>query len=272
MIDMNKIWGKDELPLQDLSSFPADGGFTGIFRRIGCIGDSLASGEFQAVNEFGAPTYHEMYEYSWGQYLARMAGTTAVNMSRGGMTAKEYYDSFAELKDYWTAAASCDAIVIGLGLNDATAILAGEYELGDISDFDPFSPKKTKKTYVGYMCNIINKIKNQNPFVNVFIITPPRADRAQSKETLFDEMQRQILNIAEKFSRTYVLDFRTYAPVIDAEYKERFYMDGHLTPAGYLFSAKMICSYMDFIVRHEYDKFKQVGFTHSPIFNKGYFK
>ena len=35
-----------EKPLDHL---PPDGGFCGIFRTIGCIGDSLSSGEFESV-------------------------------------------------------------------------------------------------------------------------------------------------------------------------------------------------------------------------------
>ena len=40
----------DEKPLDRLA---ADGGFCGIFRTICCIGDSLASGEFETVSENG---------------------------------------------------------------------------------------------------------------------------------------------------------------------------------------------------------------------------
>ena len=40
----------DEKPLD---SIPANGGFCRIFRKIGCIGDSLSSGEFELRNEDG---------------------------------------------------------------------------------------------------------------------------------------------------------------------------------------------------------------------------
>ncbi len=69
---------------QPLDRLVADGGFCGIFRSIGCIGDSLSSGEFEFVSETGETTYHDFFEHSWGQYLARMAGVQVRNFSRGG--------------------------------------------------------------------------------------------------------------------------------------------------------------------------------------------
>ena len=60
-----------------LDTLVGDGGLCGVFRTIGCVGDSLSSGEFESLDASGNKTYHDMFEYSWGQYLARMAGLTA---------------------------------------------------------------------------------------------------------------------------------------------------------------------------------------------------
>ena len=93
-MDLNAMFNQpDEKPLDNLVT---DGGFCGIFRKIGCIGDSLSSGEFEGINAEGQKTYHDYFDYSWGQYLARMAGCTVYNFSRGGMTASEYCNTFAE--------------------------------------------------------------------------------------------------------------------------------------------------------------------------------
>ncbi len=44
-----------------LDNIPDDGGFTSIFRTIGCIGDSLSSGEFESTNpECTEIGYHDM--------------------------------------------------------------------------------------------------------------------------------------------------------------------------------------------------------------------
>ena len=67
---LDNVFGiENEKPLDKLAE---DGGYTAIFRTIACVGDSLSSGEFQAVNSDGVDTYHDMFEYSWGQFLGRM--------------------------------------------------------------------------------------------------------------------------------------------------------------------------------------------------------
>ena len=44
---------------QPLDNIVTDGGFCGIFRTIGCIGDSLSSGEFESKNEDGKVDYSQ---------------------------------------------------------------------------------------------------------------------------------------------------------------------------------------------------------------------
>mgnify|MGYP002617190631 CR=1 FL=1 len=48
---------------QPLDNIVTDGGFCGIFRTIGCIGDSLSSGEFESKNEDGKVDYHDFDAY-----------------------------------------------------------------------------------------------------------------------------------------------------------------------------------------------------------------
>ena len=49
-----------------LDRMVTDGGFCSIFRTIGCVGDSLSSGEFEATGPAGETLYLDMFEYSWG--------------------------------------------------------------------------------------------------------------------------------------------------------------------------------------------------------------
>ena len=49
---MKAFWITDEKE-KPLDTLVKDGGFCGIFRRIGCVGDSLSSGEYEIVNEDG---------------------------------------------------------------------------------------------------------------------------------------------------------------------------------------------------------------------------
>ena len=95
-----------------------DGGFTGIFRTIACVGDSLSSGEFESRDADGKPGYHDFFEYSWGQFIARKNGLQAQSFSRGGMTAEEYMTSYADANRFWQPERACQAYVIALGVND----------------------------------------------------------------------------------------------------------------------------------------------------------
>jgi len=93
-MDWNALFPRaDEQPLD---SFPNGISNTAIFRTIGFVGDSLSSGEFESRDDEGNKGYHDYFEYSWGQYIARKNGLTAYNFSRGGMSAKEYINSYAD--------------------------------------------------------------------------------------------------------------------------------------------------------------------------------
>ena len=48
-----------------LDTLRYDGGMTAIFRKIGCIGDSLSSGEFE-YDQKGIKGFWDCYDYSWG--------------------------------------------------------------------------------------------------------------------------------------------------------------------------------------------------------------
>ena len=80
-MNLDYICGKlaDEKPLDTLVT---DGGFCGIMRTIACVGDSLSSGEFEQLDAEGKKSYHDMFDYSWGQFLARMVGCKVYNFSR----------------------------------------------------------------------------------------------------------------------------------------------------------------------------------------------
>ena len=99
-MDMNQFLGldKNEKPLEKIVT---DGGYTGIFRTIACVGDSLSSGEFESIDKDGVTNYHDYYDYSWGQYIARIAGCTVKNFSKGGMSAKDYCTGWAEEQGFW---------------------------------------------------------------------------------------------------------------------------------------------------------------------------
>lgn len=255
-MDISALFNENEKPLD---SMPANGGFCGILRKIACVGDSLSSGEFEAINENGEKTYHDMFDYSWGQFLARMTGTTVLNFSRGGMTAREYCESFAEANDFWNPEKKCIAYIIALGVND---ISVDNPEVGTIEDIDFEDYKNNKPTFAGYYAEIIQRYKEIQPDAKFFLMTAPTENCAEKRR----EAHREILyKIAEAFSNCYVLDLAKYGPVYDENFKNKFYMGGHMNPCGYALTAQIVTSYIDYIIRHNIDDFKQIGFIGTDL-------
>ena len=252
----------DEKPLEKLLP---DGGYTAIFRRIACIGDSLSSGEFQTPDGKGGSLYHDMFEYSWGQFMARAMGSTVYNFSRGGMRADTYMKTFAEEKGFWDKDKACECYILALGVNDITAMLNGELEMGTVDDVKP-DWHDNAHTFAGYYAAIIQRCKEIQPDAKFFLMTIPRgrACNPADRNALEEVHHELIYALAKHFSNTYVLDFRTYAPVYDEAFHRQFFLSGHMNPAGYLLTAKLVMSYIDYIIRHNMREFGQVGLIGTP--------
>ena len=157
-----------------LDNIVFDGGFARVFRTIGCVGDSLSSGEYESSDGNGNQGYHDYYEYSWGQFMARNAGINVYNFSRGGMTAKWFMDSFGDSCGIWTDEKKCQAYIIALGVNDLKSIA-----LGSVDDIDREDYKNNKPTFAGYYAQIISRLKTVQPDAKFFLLTMPKGDRKE---------------------------------------------------------------------------------------------
>ena len=167
-MNINKIFAQnEEKPLDNIIEGYSN---TSIFRTMAFIGDSLSSGEFESVDANGNRRYHDMFEYSWGQFIARKNGLTAYNFSRGGMTAKSYLDSFADEKGFWDKQKACQAYVIAIGVND---IYNNKMEIGSVDDIDLDDYQNNKPTFAGYYAQIISKYKEISPNAKFFFVTFP---------------------------------------------------------------------------------------------------
>lgn len=250
-----------EKPLDRIVS---NGGLCGIFRTIACIGDSMSSGEFESFQN-GQTGYHDYYDYSWGQFLARDTGCTVYNFSRGGMTAKQYGE-FARNKGFYSDEYKSRAYIIALGANDVNSVLKGELELGETGDVNIEDYAKNKPTFAGYYARIISEYKSIQPKAKFFLITMPRGEEGGAAE-LQDKHAELLYGMAELFDNCYVIDLRKYAPVYDKEFKENFFLAGHMNAAGYRLTALMVESYIDYIIRNNPEDFKQIGFVGTPVHN-----
>ena len=246
-------WDENEKPLDRIAG---GGGYCAILRTIGCIGDSLSSGEFEAVIPGSTTKYHDIFEYSWGQFLARMCGITVYNFSQGGMTAKEYIDSFADQKGFFDPKYKCKAYIIALGLND---LYFQNHIIGTKDDIKPDMDNAC--TFIGYYGKIIQKYKQISPDAKFFLVTSPKNDDDEKRlMTNAKKLRDAVYTIAECFDNTYIIDLYEYAPIYNQKFRDKFFLGGHMNPCGYLLSAKIIASYIDYIIRHNLKDFEMTAF------------
>ena len=258
-MDLNALFNENEKPLDHLID---DGGFASIFRTFACIGDSLSSGEFETRDEEGKAHYHDLFEYSWGQFIARKNGLKAYNFSKGGMTGKRYIEEFAEARGYWNPELAAQAYVIALGVND---IYNKHMPVGTIEDIDVNDWRNNNtETFAGFYGAIISRYKEISPEAKFFFVTFPRESRREGNETTA-QMIDLLYRLTEIFDNSYVIDLYKYGPLYDQNFRDRFFLHGHMTPDGYLFTAELVDSYIDYIIRHNPKDFKQVGFINSGI-------
>ena len=234
---------------------------TSVFRTIAFIGDSLSSGEFETIKADGSRGYHDMFEFSWGQYIARKNGLLAYNFSRGGMTAKEYLNSFAEKNGFWDKEKACSAYVIALGVND---LYNQHMPLGSMADIDAQDYRNNASTFIGNYAAIVSRYKEISPDAKFFFVTFPNKG-SESEDPITLPMVEAMYELAKHFDNAYVIDLHSYGPAYDTKFKERFFLHGHMNPDGYILTAELVDSYIDYIVRHNPAAFKKVGFINSGI-------
>lgn len=257
--------GENEKPLDRIVT---DGGFCSIFRTIACIGDSLASGEFESLTSDGTKRYHDFYEYSWGQFIGRSCGSKVYNFSQGGMTAKTYMEVFADLKGLWDRNKLAQAYIIALGVNDVTKHLNGEIELGSVSDIDVTDYRNNAQTFIGYYAQIIQRVQELQPRARIFLVSPPQNGNPEHERTQKYAIVRDLLEELTKiFKNTYLIDLFNDAPHEDQAFSET-YRFGHLTPTGYVLAARIIESYIDYIIRKNPKEFKDVGLIGTDLYYK----
>jgi hypothetical protein len=91
-------------------------------------------------------------------------------------------------------------------------------------------------------------------------VTIPRSsDRGEERGVKTAAAHDAICAIADLFENVYVIDFYKYACDFDADFREKFFSNGHMNPMGYLLIARMVTSYIDYIIRHNTSEFIEVG-------------
>lgn len=252
-MEWQSYFDDNEKPLERLIE---GGGFCSVLRTVGCIGDSLSSGTFETVAEDNEThNCQEYYDYSWPQLMAHTCGIKVHSFSRGGMTAKEYFESFAEQKDFWNEELKCNAYIMALGVNDIYQVSQNNIEIGSIDDIDVSDYNNNKKTILGYYGAIIQRYRTVSKNAPVFVVTAPKEFVGPVSTKNREIYRNELARLPEIFDDLYLIDLYKYAPEYTPEFKEKFYLNNHMNPLGYALTAKMIISYIDYIIRHNSEKF-----------------
>ena len=94
-------------------------------------------------------------------------------------------------------------------------------------------------------------------------------DEAEAEKMKLKHDHAELLRgIAAKNEFVYVIDLHRYAPIYDEEFKAHFYLGGHMNAGGYLLTAKMVMSYIDYIVRQNPEDFAQAGFIGKGVHSR----
>lgn len=258
-----------------LVSIKRDAGYGAIIRKWGIIGDSLSSGEMQCYGEDSTSPdnykFVDMYQYSWGQQFARIIGAEAYNFSNGGQTTEGWLNNQGTVHDDsyiggvgggdWSIARQPenlkDAYIIALGVNDIAKINLGAYQLGSISHITTYDgsnsdvddTSKYPQSYCRYYAGIIQRIKSVQPNAKIFCITPMGA--------VYSVMNKRIAEIVNIYDNCYLIDFDKYLP--KGYEVSGFYLNGHLSPMGYMYLAYAVNTYIDWLIRKNGMEFRDTA-------------
>lgn len=222
--------------------------FLPVFHHVGCIGDSLASGESVYTDDEGNH-FVDLYEHSWGQYLARATGNTYYNFSRGGLTAKTWLATQAEAA--FDGTKKCEAYIIGLGHNDSKGDVVGASTDINMSDYT-----QNADTFYGNYGKIIQMIKEHQPKAKIFVLT------AVAEGVESGGYNTAVRTIANMFANVYVLDLYNNKGLQFASDSilAKQARDGHYNAVGYKYISAMIGSYIDWYMYNHLEEFDQVEF------------
>ena len=150
-----------------------------------------------------------------------------------------------------------------MGVND---LLNQNQEVGSVADINLNDRTKNKETFAGFYGEIIQRVQKISPDAKIFLMTMPKDENDTAEKEEQKEAHAHLLySFAETFNNTYVIDFHKYAPIYDKRFRECFFYNGHMNPAGYLLTAKMTASYIDYIVRSNHRDFAAAGLIGTGI-------
>lgn len=156
-----------------------------MFRKVGVLGDSFASGSMYVNDEF----IKQDYEQSWPMNLSRQHGVEIVRYSSGGWGAYNWLHNTGSygLDKFETDVANdnvCGLYIIAFGINDSNSnmtfggVSGGADYLGSSADVNTSDYTQNANTYWGQMGRIISTIQSEVPSSRIVLTTLARENSA----------------------------------------------------------------------------------------------
>lgn len=161
-----------------------------LFEKFGVVGDSFASGEL-----YFDSSYHDKYNISWGQIMARKHGTICTNYSSGGATTRSWLTATKGLPLLLSSEAE-NIYYLALGINDYYSL--GQSYLGTIADITN-DYTQNPDTFYGNYARIIEQIQEHAPHAKMVMFTVANTD------TVPQMFSDAIIEIAEHYNIPYIV-------------------------------------------------------------------
>ena len=245
----------EDTPLSKINSAPT---FITMFKRIMHIGDSLTLGVFNTTNPNTDGAYIDGYNRP--AMMERMCGNENVNLGFSGATVSEENNSnwwrFLNLSETkltkWNETGDC--YIIALGTNDIIKI--GSFTGSTDTDINLSDYTQNAMTSVGSYAKIIQMIQEKTPKAKIFCVTIPQSRNTTSTRSVANA---KIKAIASLFN-CYVIDLETYAEQEGDEFSSIYKNSSHNNVLGYNLRARQYIAYIDWIISHNLDDFRNVQF------------
>ena len=235
-----------------------------MFSRGICIGDSVTEGSFD--NAQGGAV---IKRFSYPSALKRMSGIDVVNAGVAGLTSQTWYEATQNSDPHWGKWVNQEWVWNMNPPNSGSDVISSTLDFSGfefaiihmgINDLAPlYDNSKTIDEILAnfelYMNNIINKLKEANKGIKIFLATIVPS-YAPVTNPAYGSLNDKIKEMVEYTDDAYLLDLNTYSEIATNE----AYNVTHPTALGYQKLASEIFSMISYIINNNLDEFKSVQF------------
>ena len=248
-----------------LSKIITDDGLAGLIESYACCGDSLTQGVFDRTNGVTMDFESTKY-YSYPSQLSRITGSKVFNLGNAGATACNSQQSISDWhswlqtatqKNWFSDSFKAKAYIFSIGTNDIGYYGSFTGNVDTDIDVNNYNNNNTN-TSVGGLATMIQKARELQPKSIIFVET---IDNTRNTKPTRDVANEKIRAIAEKLN-CYLIDMAKYWIQEDevSDWVSKYQNGGHLNAMGYLLKTQARITYIDWIIRNNSERFKEVQF------------